>query len=191
MSIQNVVLGALIARRGYGYGYELRDELREICEALGYSENIVYASLKSLRDKGLVRLVEPEGAPSGDQASQRRYHEVTERGRERHREWKASMPSKAPLHEDIHMQLLEAEDDDLPQMVEALTVYEAQCREQLRRLIERPLRRTSPRRARITVTLVQASLVNILQAMIESAQRNRESLLNELASTGVPGRHRP
>lgn len=190
MSIQNVVLGELIARRGYGYGYELRDALREISEALGYSENIVYASLRALREKGHVRLVVPEGAPTGDQASTRRYHEVTDAGHRRFREWMESTPARAPLHEEIHMQLLEAEPEDLPHMVEALAAYEAQCREHLRRLVERPLRRRALRGASPGVTLVQESLVTLLQAMIESAQRSRAALINELQSTGVPGRRR-
>lgn len=52
MSIQNVVLGELIRRRGYGYGYEIRDQLGEISEVLGYSDTFVYAALDALARRG-------------------------------------------------------------------------------------------------------------------------------------------
>lgn len=62
MSVQNVVLGELIKRRGYGYGYELRDQMREFSEALGYSDTFVYAALLALGLRGGAPLARSRGA---------------------------------------------------------------------------------------------------------------------------------
>lgn len=52
MSVQNVVLGQLIG--GRGYGYELAERLRAFSDAIELSEAAVYASLRSLEEKGLI-----------------------------------------------------------------------------------------------------------------------------------------
>lgn len=110
VSVQNVVLGELISRRGYGYGYELRDQLLEFTAALGYSDTVVYAALDALERRGLVRVVErdAEAVGGGRQASMRVYHEATDEGRTHFRDWMASTPKKAPLREELHRQLIAA-----------------------------------------------------------------------------------
>jgi DNA-binding PadR family transcriptional regulator len=189
------VLGALIRRRGsaYGYGYELRDQLMELTEALGYSDTIVYASLAALVRDGSVRVVEPENVSKRSrQAETRVYHEVTEVGERRFRAWMDSMPAKAPPREDVYQQLVAAQPEDVPHLIDAMRAFEDQCREQLRRLIERPLGRHAARSGTPGMALVQEGLLTHFQGMLEWAQRCVVSLSNlDAQSTGVPGRRRP
>lgn len=191
MSVTNVVLGELIARRGYGYGYELREQAFEFFRALGYSDTIVYAALEGMERRGLVRVVKRNDA-SSRRGTPRVYYETTAEGRQHFRDWMASRPAKVPLREEVHMQLMEAEPDDLPQMIDALHAFEAQCRDQLLRLMERPLRKTVARASAPGVVLVQDGLTAHLQTMMEWAQRSRRALVNEVnRSTGAGGRRRP
>lgn len=193
MSIQNVVLGELIWRRGYGYGYEVYDQVQELCEALGYSESIVYAALQGLARRGLIRVVDREAAVAGGrQASTRVYYAVTESGQRRFQRWMAAIPRKAPLREDLHMQLMEATTEDLPHMVDALTSLEEECREHLGVLLERPLRSGRAGHGAPGPQLVREGLILHYQATLEWVERSRRSLLNFLdGETGVPGRRRP
>ena len=203
MSVQNVVLGELIKRRGYGYGYELRDQMREFSEALGYSDTFVYAALVALERQGLVTVVERDGgqAPSGRpaartarsrQSASRVYYEVTDAGRERYRDWMSGPSRKTPLREELHMQLMAADPDDVPHLIEALRDFEEQCRAQLRQVMERPLGSRSSRGSALGATLVHDALVSHLQTSMEWAQRTRAALQNlRDHPTGVPGRKRP
>lgn len=203
MSVQNVVLGELIKRRGYGYGYELRDQMREFSEALGYSDTFVYAALVALERQGLVRVVVRDGeqpdplhpaarTPRSRQSASRVYYEVTETGRERYRTWMGGTARKAPLREELHMQLMAADPADAPHLIETLHDFEEQCRVQLRQVMERPLGSRSPRGSAIGATLVHDALVSHLQTSMEWAQRSRTALQNLLDHpTGVPGRRRP
>ena len=203
VSVQNVVLGELIKRRGYGYGYELRDQMREFSEALGYSDTFVYAALVALERQGLVAVVERDDeqtdprhpgprTPRTRQSASRVYYEVTQAGRERYRDWMSGPARKTPLREELHMQLMAADPDDLPRLIETLRDFEEQCRVQLRHVMERPLGSHSPRGHSIGATLVHDALVSHLQTSMEWAQRTRTSLQNLLDHpTGVPGRRRP
>jgi DNA-binding PadR family transcriptional regulator len=197
MSVQNVVLGELIKRRGYGYGYELRDQMREFSEALGYSDTFIYAALVALERQGLVAVVERDGEgtatlPRSRQFASRVYYEVTDAGCARYREWMSGPPRKTPLREELHMQLIAADPEDVPQLVEALRDYEEQCRTQLRRIIERPLGSAPTRRRPLGATFVHDALFAHLQTSMEWAQRTRaalQSLLDHPA--GSSGRRRP
>lgn len=203
MSVQNVVLGELIKRRGYGYGYELRDQMREFSEALGYSDTFVYAALVALERQGLVTVIERgeeqaaprrpgARAPRSRQSASRVYYEVTDAGRERYRDWMRGTPRKTPLREELHMQLMAADPQDAPHLIEALRDFEEQCRVQLRHVMERPLGSHSRRGSAIGAILVHDALVSHLQTSMEWAQRTRVSLQNLLEHpTGVPGRRRP
>jgi DNA-binding PadR family transcriptional regulator len=200
VSVQNVVLGELIKRRGYGYGYELRDQMREFSEALGYSDTFVYAALVALEKQGLVAVVERgvEDSPTRAarartrQATSRVYYEVTEEGRRRFRDWMSASARKLPLREELHMQLMAAEPEDLPHLIATLSDFDEQCRAQLRQIMDRPLGSHSPRGRAIGATLVHDALVSHLQASMEWAQRTR-SALQALRDhpVGVPGRRRP
>jgi DNA-binding PadR family transcriptional regulator len=199
VSVQNVVLGELIKRRGYGYGYELRDQMREFSEALGYSDTFVYAALVALEKQGLVAVVErgtaePQTTATtrARQSASRVYYEVTEDGRRRFRDWMAGSARKLPLREELHMQLMAAEPDDLPHLIATLSDFDDQCRAQLRQIMEKPLGSHAPRGRAIGATLVHDALVSHLQTSMEWAQRTRTSLQNLLDHpTGVPGRRRP
>lgn len=203
MSVQNVVLGELIKRRGYGYGYELRDQMREFSEALGYSDTFVYAALLALERQGLVSVVDRDGesadlghAPArtarSRQSASRVYYEVTEAGRERYRDWMSGPPRKTPLREELHMQLMAADPEDVPHLIEALCDFEEQCRVQLRQVMERPLGSHAPRVNAVGATLVHDALMSHLQTSMEWAQRTRASLQNLLDHpSGVAGRRRP
>lgn len=197
--MQNVVLGELIKRRGYGYGYELRDQLREVTEALGYSDTFIYAALMALERQGLVAVVERDGERVGSggasrsrQSASRVYYEVTAAGRARYRTWMNGPPRKTPLREELHMQLMAAEPEDLPQLVEALRDFEQQCRMQLGQLIERPLGSRPAHTRALGAAFVHDALFSHLQTSMEWAQRTRAALQHRLDHpAGVPGRRRP
>lgn len=193
LSIQNMVLGELIWRRGFGYGYELQDQLLEFSEALGYSGTAVYSALRALERQGLVRVVgRPAAVGAGRQAASRVYYEVTDEGVDRYRDWMASYPKKKPLREQVHMQLMSARRDDIPHLIEALADFERQCREQLRHLMEHPLGDRGARGRTPGATLVGDGLIAHLQAMMEWAQSSRRWLVAQLdGPTGVHGRRRP
>lgn len=205
MSVQNVVLGELIKRRGYGYGYELRDQMREFSEALGYSDTFIYAALVALERQGLVAVVEREDdaeaatdrsdAPARSrsrQSASRVYYEVTAAGRTRFRDWMAGPARKVPLREELHMQLMAAEAADLPHLIAVLHDFEEQCRAQLRQIIERPLGTQAAHARPIGATLVHDALVAHLQTSMEWAQRTRAALANVLDHPpDAPGRRRP
>ena len=203
MSVQNVVLGELIKRRGYGYGYELRDQMREFSQALGYSDTFVYAALMGLEKQGFVAVIDRDGAQTATthpaarrthsrQSASRVYYEVTDDGRRHFRDWMSAQSKKAPLREELHMQLMAAEAEDLPHLIETLGDFEEQCRDQLRQIIERPLGTQAARGRSVGATLVHDALVSHLQSTMEWAQRTRTALQNLVAHpTDVPGRHRP
>ncbi|MBS1869654.1 MAG: helix-turn-helix transcriptional regulator [Actinobacteria bacterium] len=190
-----MLLGELIWRRGYGYGYELRDQLLEFSEALGYSDTAVYSALKALDREGFVRVVErdgPIGKSKSKQAQSRVYYEVTDRGEVRFRDWMGSIPKKKPLREQLHMQLMAARADDIPHLIEALADFEQQCRDELRHLIEHPLGNRSARGRTPGAVLVGDALIAHMQAMMEWAQRSRRALVAQVEHpTGVSGRRRP
>lgn len=205
MSVQNVVLGELIKRRGYGYGYELRDQMREFSDTLGYSDTFIYAALVALERQGLVAVVERDGeqsaltnidprfrAPRSRQSASRVYYEVTTAGRKRYREWMSGPPRKAPLREELHMQLMAADPDDLPHLIDALGDFEEQCRGQLGQLIERPLGGHATQGRPLGATFVHDALFSHLQTSMEWAQRTRAALQNRLDHpAGTRGRRRP
>jgi len=203
VSVQNVVLGELIKRRGYGYGYELRDQLREFSETLGYSDTFVYAALVALERQGLVVVVEREGdQPATDeesgraarprQSASRVYYEVTNAGEDHYRTWMGNPPRKTPLREELHMQLMAADPEDVPCLVEALRDFEEQCRRQLGQLIERPLGSQPAGDRPLGATFVHDALFSHLQTSMEWAQRTRASLQTlRDHPAGVPGRRRP
>lgn len=197
MSVQNVVLGELIKRRGYGYGYELRDQMREFSEALGYSDTFVYAALVALERQGLVAVVARDGEragalPRSRQSASRVYYEVTASGRARYRAWMGGAPRKAPLREELHMQLMAADPDDVPRLIDALCDFEEQCRVQLRQLLERPLSSRPTRERPLGAVFVHDALFSHLQTSMEWAQRTRTALQNALDHpAGACGRRRP
>lgn len=197
MSVQNVVLGELIKRRGYGYGYELRDQMREFSESLGYSDTFVYAALVALERQGLVAVVDRDGeqapaAARSRQSASRVYYEVTAAGRERYRAWMGGPARKTPLREELHMQLMAADPEDVPHLIATLRDFEEQCRRQLATLIERPLGSQPARGRSLGVAFVHDALLSHLQTSMEWAQRTRAALRNLLDHpAGAPGRRRP
>jgi DNA-binding PadR family transcriptional regulator len=205
VSVQNVVLGELIKRRGYGYGYELRDQMREFSDTLGYSDTFVYAALDALERQGLVAVVRRDVEQRALDAEQTRprvgrsrqsasrvYYEVTDAGRRRYRTWMGGAPRKTPLREELHMQLMAAEPDDVPRLIDALRDFEEQCRAQLGGLIERPLGSRPERDVRFGAAFVHDALFSHLQTSMEWAQRTRAALQNlRDHPAGAPGRRRP
>lgn len=196
MSVQNVVLGQLIQRRGYGY--ELADRLRVWAGALQLSDAAVYSALRQLASKGLVSEVgHEEAALSAGRRSPRVIFEVTEKGRRHFDEWMASHPRSMPLREELHMQMLVAEDCDVPHLIESLKTFERECRDHLARVLSISLDiNASAAHARINpvgAVLVKDALASHLQATVEWAQRSRRSLENHLSarSPDAPGRCRP
>ncbi|HEY4279688.1 MAG TPA: helix-turn-helix transcriptional regulator [Conexibacter sp.] len=195
MSVQNVVLGQLIQHRGYGY--ELADRLKDWTDALELSEAAIYAALRKLQERGLIEEAGREEARTrGRQSALRVIFEATDDGRAYFSSWMAATARKAPLREELHMQLIVAEDDDVPALLESLVQMEEDCRETLARILAMSFDPERSAHARISpfgVVLVRDGLASHLQATIEWAQRSRKALLNRVpaGATAVPGRHRP
>lgn len=193
--MQNVVLGQLIQHRGYGY--ELADRLRAWADALDLSDAAIYAALRNLAGKGLIVEAGRDGAARGSRQSHLRViFEATPEGHSHFERWMAATPRKAPLREELHMQLMVAEEDDIPALVEGLRRMEDDCRLQLARIIGASFDARSSAHARISpfgAPLVQDALIAHLQATMEWTQRSRRALQRRLGdgATGVPGRHRP
>lgn len=193
VSVQNVVLGQLIQRRGYGY--ELIERLRAWSDAFELSGAAVYAALRQLERKGLV--VEAGRGEShgvaGRQPAMRVIFEATDRGREHFVRWLATTPRKTPLREELHMQLIVAGEEDVPTLVEALTQMEADCREQLARVLAMSFDSAASPHVRISsfgAPLVLDGLASHLQCSMEWAQRTRRSLVNR-QQAAASGRRMP
>lgn len=195
MSVQNVVLGQLIQRRGYGY--ELADRLKDSTVAFGLSEAAIYGALKGLLRRGLIVEAGRADARPGDwQRGQRVIYEATDSGRSHFRSWMESAPRKAPLREELHMQLLVATEEDVPLLIASLAELQDECREDLARVLALSFEEQEWPHARISrfgAPLVRDALAAHLQATMDWAQRARRSLENrrDAAATGVAGRRRP
>lgn len=190
-----MVLGQIIRRRGYGY--ELADRLREWSEALELSESAIYAALRSLEAKGLIVEV-GQDAPEQDRrrSNVRLIYEATAKGQDSFQRWMAGAPKKRPLREELHMQLMVAEDDDIPALLEGLRQMEEDCRADLARIIGCAFDSRRSAHARISsfgAPLVQDGLISHLQNTMEWAQRSRRALQNHLdgRSSSVSERQRP
>lgn len=195
MSVQNVVLGELVRRRGYGY--QLNDRLRELLiDVFGFSETVVYPALQALEKRGLI--VEVDRVPSrrDDRWSNPRIvYEATPEGEQRFREWMAGPTRMTPLREELHMKLICAVPGDVPALFGALDAVEDDCCRRLAEIAEQPL---LARRSRgdacsaFGALLVQDALVAHLQTTLEWVERSRSALAN-LASgpVGSPRRDRP
>lgn len=185
MSIQNVVLGQLIQHRGYGW--EVRERLRAFGDAFAISESAVYMALSKLSERELIVEVgrEPSGGSGGWKAAQRRIYEATPRGREFFDGWMSLTARKTPLREELHMQLIVAQEADVPALLRSFDAFEESCRIQLARLFACPLDLPSSANVRVSAwgaRSVQRSLVAHLQASIEWAQSERSALQRRQAA---------
>jgi len=195
VSVQNVVLGQLIRRRGYGY--ELADRLKDCTVAFDFSDAAIYGALRGLLRRGLIVEAGREEVHGNDwQKGQRVIFEATDAGRAHFDRWMASTPKKAPLREELHMQLIVAEEAEIPALIDSLEQLQDACREDLARVLalafdeqQRPHARISP----FGAPLVRDALASHLQATMDWAQRARRSLQNrrDHGATGVAGRRRP
>lgn len=193
MSVQNVVLGQLVQRRGYGY--EIADRLRDVfTDLFEFSDTAVYPALAALERKGLIVEVSRDSVRREERWSNPRVvYEPTPAGRRRFREWMAEPASKAPLREELHMKLLLAEPEDVPALIEALRNVEGECRIQLARIIEQPLGehvRSAAQGAAFGAALVQDGVIAHLQTTMEWTQRSRVALLQLAERDSHPGRER-
>lgn len=193
--MQNVVLGQLIQRRGYGY--ELADRLRVWFGAMQLSDAAIYAALRALEARGFAYQVDPERDGVGAGRRERVVFDATDRGRDHFAAWMASTARKGQLREELHMQLLVAGESDIPHLIEGLRALERESRDHLARVLatsfdvasSSPHARVSP----FGTALVKDALITHLQATVEWAQRARRSLEQRRAdqSTVARGRHRP
>lgn len=189
MSIQNVVLGQLIQHRGYGW--EVRERLRAFADAFAISESAVYMALNKLSERELIVEVgrEQAASPSGWAAAQRRIYEVTPKGREAFERWMSSTPRKTPLREELHMQLIVAEESNIPALLSSFGEFEQSCRTQLARMFAAPLDTMNSSHVRISpwgARAVQRALVAHLEASIAWAQTERRALERRYAKATDP-----
>jgi len=192
VSVQNVVLGELVRRRGYGY--QLHDRLRELLtDVFGFSETAVYPALQALEKRGLI--VEVARAPSrrDDRWSNPRIvYEATPAGERAYREWIAQPVKKTPLREELHLKLIGAGPADVPAMLEALDDVEDDCCRRLADIVARPLvdrQPGGPGTNGFGAVLVQDALVTHLQATLEWVERSRAALARLTASEGRAADH--
>jgi DNA-binding PadR family transcriptional regulator len=193
--MKNVVLAQLIQRRGYGY--ELQQRLSAFLTAQRFSDSALYAALMSLQKEGLIAVVgrEAQVTGGGPQANARVLFEATPKGHAHFEEWMATSPKKAPLREDLHMQLLVAEESDIPALVESLKEVEEDCRLQLGQILD-AFEEQEPQHARISpfgAPLVKEALLSHLQATMEWAKMSRRALEHRQAANSgeAPSRNRP
>lgn len=186
MSVQNVVLGELVRRRGYGY--QLHDRLRELLtDVFGFSETAVYPALQALERRGLI--IEVDRAPSrrDDRWSNPRIvYEATVAGERAYRAWIAQPTRKTPLREELHLKLIGAGPADVPAMLEALDDVEDDCCRRLADIAAHPLverQPGGPASGAFGAVLVQDALVTHLQATLEWVERSRSALENLAATT--------
>jgi len=179
--VQNVVLGELVRRRGYGY--QLHDRLRELLtDVFGFSETAVYPALQALEKRGLI--VEVDRAPSrrDDRWSNPRIiYEATPAGVRFYREWIKQPIRKTPLREELHLKLIGAGPDDVPAMLDALDEVEDDCCRRIADIVARPLVERQPGGPGVNglgAVLVQDALVTHLQATLEWVERSRAALAN-------------
>lgn len=177
--MQNVVLGELVRRRGYGY--QLHDRLRELLtDVFGFSETAVYPALQALEKRRLI--VEVDRAPSrrDDRWSNPRIiYAATPAGERFYREWIAQPTRKTFLREELHLKLIGAGTADVPAMLEALDDVEDDCCRQLAEIVAHPLvarQPGSPGSSAFGAILVQDALVTHLQATLEWVARSRSAL---------------
>lgn len=192
MAVQNVVLGQLIARRTYGY--ELIERLKEWSDWVDLSHAAIYAALRKLEQAGLIVEVSRDApAAGGRQHSMRVIYEATPEGREHFRSWMTERPRKMPLRETVHMQLMVATEDDIPDLIEGLRRVEEECADHMSRLLCSSIddRSGGTRSTSFGPAYVQDGLTSHWETTIAWAQRTRRSLEARLGGTGVAGRHRP
>lgn len=186
--MQNVVLGELMRRRGYGY--QLHDRLRDVLgDVFGFSDTVVYPALQALAQRGLI--VEVDRIPSrrddhwANQRNPRIIYEATPAGERHYREWIAAPTRKSPLREELHLKLIGAGPAELPLLLDALDSVEDDCCKRLAEIAARPLMERHPGGARsgaLGSILVQDALVSHLQTTLEWVERSRAGISNLAAS---------
>lgn len=186
MSVQNVVLGELVRRRGYGY--QLHDRLRELLiDVFGFSETAVYPALQSLERRGLIVAVDRVPSRREDRwTNPRIVYEATPEGEKRYRQWMAQPTRKTPLREELHLKLISATVEDVPALLDALDCIEEDCCRCLADVSAHPLAARqpgSPRADTFGATLVQDAVVGHLQATLEWVERSRSALETLAADT--------
>jgi DNA-binding PadR family transcriptional regulator len=191
--VQNVVLGELVRRRGYGY--QLHDRLRELLtDVFGFSETAVYPALQALEKRGLI--VEVDRAPSRRDerwSNPRIVYEATPAGERFYRDWIAQPTRKTPLREELHLKLIGAGPADVPALLDALDGVEDDCCRRLAEIAAHPLVRRQPggpSSGSFGALLVQDALVTHLQTTLEWVERSR-SALQHLADRDHPPPDRP
>jgi DNA-binding PadR family transcriptional regulator len=189
--VQNVVLGELVRRRGYGY--QLQDRLREVLTDLfGFSDTAVYPALQALAQRGLI--VEVDRVPSGRSerwSTQRIIYEATPAGEKHYRAWLSESSRKTPLREELHLKLIGAGPGELPLLLDALDAVEDDCCRRLAEIAARPLvdrHSGATGTGSLGAALVQDALVSHFQTTLEWVERSRSAISNVASTPARPAR---
>jgi DNA-binding PadR family transcriptional regulator len=193
VALRDVVLSQIIERPGWAY--ELNDRLSDWSRAMDLSGAAIHAALASLEKDRLICVVDRAVGPDRRASTKRTVFAATPAGEEHHRDWMTTTAGKTPLREAIHMQMLVAEDRDIPVLLASLDLIEADCERQLAHVLA-AFSFDAPGRARISefgAPLVRAGLAMHLQGTMEWVVDSRRALKRRLgeAETGLPGRNRP
>ncbi len=129
LSTKHVVLGLVIERPGYGY--DLQKRLDQRFAFLGYSERVVYRTLDSLFEDGLIEIIGQSASRTPRGAPKKRYG-ATPAGHEEFGQWVAEPCEVAVVREEVHVKVVLSQEENFPRVVELTVRLEQACLAALR-----------------------------------------------------------
>lgn len=183
MAYKNLVLQTMVDLDRPTYGYELRQRLAWVHNLLEITDGGIYAALNNLERTRLIRVVDGDTEASRRRWVQRKKYEVTAKGKAHQQEWKGAPAPRTPLRQGVHMQLLIATDDDIPDLLESLEQFERACQEKIQEVFAAGTPDLPGGARPWAVTCVRNGFVESLQADVEWAQRTAETLRRQHEGT--------
>jgi DNA-binding PadR family transcriptional regulator len=133
MTAKDVLLGLIVERPGYGYG--LKQRWREELASAGFAESIVYSSLTSLLDDGLIEAVaEPAGGAGRRRGRRNESYQATPEGVAHFDDWMGEATPLAPMRDELRIKLIFCKQRHVTPLTEIAWAQEQQCLDRLREL---------------------------------------------------------
>lgn len=132
LSTKHVVLGLLADRTSYGYA--LQRQLADRFGFLGLAESAIYKTLERLEVDGCV---EQAGERSAGRTSRVLYR-ATSDGVAQFKRWMVEPVGQAPVRDVLHVKLVLAGPDDLPQLLKSVEAQTQACLTELAELASSP-----------------------------------------------------
>jgi len=173
-----VVLGQVIRRRRT-YGYRIARDLDELHQLLEIGDSSTYSVISQFERRGLLRVVEGQG-PSW---KQRKMIEATEDGHQYFADWMSGIEGRlSPIRESLHMAMLMATDDDVPDIIAALDALALELERDIPRAFS--LMESLREKGMFTdwgITLVRDGIVQQIQTQLEWAESSAAALRKRMA----------